>query len=727
MYAWFVSKGRRLSIRARIVSTLVVFFILPLSLGLVAVDYLAYQRFRAAMGRAEEERAAWLARQVQQVVETQIDTLEDWLSLLAVRRAIFSEFQLRTGSAQAPSPDEIASLESHWETLPAYSPEVLSVLHNPPAALLRDFQTRHPQFLQMEFSDRFGRLLAATQKPPSFHQCGTPWWPTLRPDTPAAELTTLRRREDAYLIDLIIPFRERDDPEAEWLGVLHAVLNPPDPNHFPGNGHDRSRAELLLHPNSAMPPLQPSGDNLPLAHLAPLREILAAPKAGWAYSARNEAGAEQLLAVAPLPYRFSQGLSNPTTKPPQGTPELSIVTSRPAPQFQPYLGKQIPHSGSLFVALIVGCSLLGYALTDRALIAPLIAFSKAARTLAARTCQTFPSGDTTVPLAELDRLTELGATAEIRQLAEDFRFLAEQVLNRHQLLEAEVAEKTAELNRDLQVAREFQEALLPMAYPVVPSPGLSAEVQLEFHHIYRPARTVGGDFFDVLALDDYRAGIFIADVMGHGARSALVTSILHTLLHGLEAETSHPAALLALVNQRFHALLRAGSDPVFVTAFYLIIDTRTRELRFASAGHPSPLLLAASNASTRDLLDGRPDPALGILPHTQYRTHHGHFAPGDLIFLFTDGIHEACSLNDEEFGLARLRSTVSQSRATSGAALNWTVLDAVLSFTKPAQPPDDICLVSILAMPTKGETNSAESQQCCRTRGMERAPGEFCP
>ena len=125
--------------------------------------------------------------------------------------------------------------------------------------------------------------------------------------------------------------------------------------------------------------------------------------------------------------------------------------------------------------------------------------------------------------------------------------MAVRVLRYHEQLEEEIAFKTAEIQRDLQFAREFQEALMPRSYPQVPTEPGAAPLALGFHHVYRPASSVGGDFFDVLKLDDYRAGVFIADVMGHGARSALVTAILRTLLHDLSRWADDPAQLLELI------------------------------------------------------------------------------------------------------------------------------------------------------------------------------------
>src|SRR5262249_25033779 len=157
--------------------------------------------------------------------------------------------------------------------------------------------------------------------------------------------------------------------------------------------------------------------------------------------------------------------------------------------------------------------------------------------------------------------------------AQEFAYMAGRVLTYHERLERDLAAKTSEINRDLKMAREFQEALMPQKYPAVPTASHPAAVALEFHHIYRPANSVGGDFFYVLKVSDHRAGIFIADVMGHGARSALVTAILRTLLQNLAFDTDNPSQFLGRLNQHFHEIVRESEDTIFVSAFYLIIDT----------------------------------------------------------------------------------------------------------------------------------------------------------
>ncbi len=108
--------------------------------------------------------------------------------------------------------------------------------------------------------------------------------------------------------------------------------------------------------------------------------------------------------------------------------------------------------------------------------------------------------------------------------------MTSRVLRYQRELESEVAAKTSVIREDLEMAREFQHAMLPSQYPEVPPPAVNNPLRLKFAHFYQPAATVGGDFFDLIELDENSAGILIADVMGHGARSALITAILRALV-----------------------------------------------------------------------------------------------------------------------------------------------------------------------------------------------------
>ena len=275
--------------------------------------------------------------------------------------------------------------------------------------------------------------------------------------------------------------------------------------------------------------------------------------------------------------------------------------------------------------------------------------------------------------------------------------------------ERQIAARTNELQRDLNFAREFQEALLPRDYPRVPSGanGLASKLRLNFHHVYKPTLTVGGDFFDVIALSDHSAGVFIADVMGHGARSALVTAILRTLLQDLADHAIEPARFLALLNNHFLDIIHRSTDLLFVSAFYLVLDTEAATASYASAGHPSPLVAQRSSGQVAPLFKRlKGNPALGVRRNSVYQDFQRPLQADDLYFLFTDGIVEASNRDGEEFGYDQFEKVISGNIHRDLPGLNQAVIDGVYRFIAGTPLMDDICLVGVEAAAQKPMTSS---------------------
>jgi len=367
-----------------------------------------------------------------------------------------------------------------------------------------------------------------------------------------------------------------------------------------------------------------------------------------------------------------------------------------------------------FVVLIFG--LAGLYIANGQIITPVQRLRSAAQLVAASA----KLADVTVPdAARIQSRASRASTSvlndvrgietgdEIQGLAQDFIAMAVRVLRYHEQLEEEIAFKTAEMQRDLQFAREFQEALMPRDYPRVPSENCGDPLALNFHHVYMPASSVGGDFFDVLKLGDHRAGVFIADVMGHGARSALVMAILRTLLQDLSAQADNPAKFLELMNRHFYDLVEQSKQVIFVSAFYLIVDTEKAMVTYASAGHPSPLVAERRKGTVHPLIQNLHDnPALGLFRESQYTSFTSFTAKGDVFLLYTDGIIEATNVNDEEFGHARLSSTLKDNLNRDVTGLTQSVIEAVNHFTGARALADDICLVAVEVAASSRRTTS---------------------
>ncbi|MGB8644350.1 MAG: SpoIIE family protein phosphatase [Anaerolineae bacterium] len=221
--------------------------------------------------------------------------------------------------------------------------------------------------------------------------------------------------------------------------------------------------------------------------------------------------------------------------------------------------------------------------------------------------------------------------------------LVESLRDKIERLEAAHAEiaKKERLERELELARQVQQSMLPHIFPMVP--GLSFAARSE------PARQVGGDFYDVFLLDGTRCGVVIADVSDKGMPAALFMALTRSLLLAEARRESSPATVL----QRVHRLLlELSQSDQFVTVFYGVIDSLTRSLTYVRAGHERPLLLRAGEIHT---LQGH-GMVLGGLDLDQLSLSEERITleSGDRLVLFTDGMLDALSDRGQFFGLERL-------------------------------------------------------------------------
>jgi serine phosphatase RsbU (regulator of sigma subunit) len=264
---------------------------------------------------------------------------------------------------------------------------------------------------------------------------------------------------------------------------------------------------------------------------------------------------------------------------------------------------------------------------------------------------------------------------------------------------AELREKNAQMETDLNMARELQQALLPHQYPVFPRTSAPKESCLRFCHCYHPTTAVGGDFFDVLPLSDSEAGVFICDVMGHGVRAALVTAIVRALVEELTPMAGDPGQFLTQINRDLLRILKQTRMPLFASAFYLVADVNHGEVRYSNAGHPAPLYVRRSAGAVEPMRDAvsRPGPALGVFEDSVYSACQRMLAAGDLVVLFTDGLYEVAGANDEEYGQERLLEAVRKRMDLPPAQLFDELLAEVQRFSGGKEFVDDVCLVGMEA------------------------------
>ena len=268
--------------------------------------------------------------------------------------------------------------------------------------------------------------------------------------------------------------------------------------------------------------------------------------------------------------------------------------------------------------------------------------------------------------------------------------------------EREIQAKNEQTQMDLRMAMELQQALMPLTYPLFPAGATVETAHLRFSHIYLPASLIGGDFFFIARVSDSCAGIFICDVMGHGVRSALITSMLRALIEGLGPEAANPGELMTRLNSELTSILRQTGTVLFVTAVYCTLDSNTGQLRFARAGHPNPLQICGENNQI-EVLSGkshRAGPALGLLPGASYNTTATSLSAGDRIVLFTDGLIEAEDAVGRQFGMDGLTSSLRRNLSRADHLLALIEKD-VRAFAGSDDFKDDVCLVMVRWTPNR--------------------------
>jgi serine phosphatase RsbU (regulator of sigma subunit) len=273
---------------------------------------------------------------------------------------------------------------------------------------------------------------------------------------------------------------------------------------------------------------------------------------------------------------------------------------------------------------------------------------------------------------------------EVRQLNKD---LEKRVAERTEQLKSAMARQQEEaqererIEQELRVARLIQQTLLPRSVPRHPGYDVAA--------YYRPAREVGGDFYDFLELEDGRLGLVVGDATGHGVPAALMMANTQSVLRAVaQSGGSEPGRILAEVNE----VLRSYIPPsMFVTCFYAILDPKSGTLRYANAGHDLPYLWHGCDCEE---LRARGMP-LGLMPGMIYEEKEIVLDTGEGVLFYSDGLVEAHNPEGEMFGFPRLRALIAQ-HAEEERALRDFLMKELHSFTgEEWEQEDDITLVTL--------------------------------
>lgn len=290
---------------------------------------------------------------------------------------------------------------------------------------------------------------------------------------------------------------------------------------------------------------------------------------------------------------------------------------------------------------------------------------------------------------------------QLRQLARVMNEMSGRLIDQHQQLTGMVQElrealasktRLAGLEQELQIAAQVQLSILPRQHP--------KDKRLQLHCHITPAREVGGDFYDYFFIDPQHLAFVIADVSGKGVPAALFMTITRTLLKATAQFIAQPTACLEQLNN----LLSAENEQMmFVTLFYGVLNLDDGSIRYVNAGHNSPYVLRKGGAV--ELVARTAGIAVAVHEGFAYREGQMSLAPGDQLFLFTDGVTEAFNEQSQEYGESRLEQALQQ----ANSAINKTpvqvtqlVLDDVHYFENGAPQADDMTCMTICWVGTQG-------------------------
>jgi sigma-B regulation protein RsbU (phosphoserine phosphatase) len=236
-----------------------------------------------------------------------------------------------------------------------------------------------------------------------------------------------------------------------------------------------------------------------------------------------------------------------------------------------------------------------------------------------------------------------------------------------------------EQEREIAEAKAIQEKLLPRDIPQMPG--------YEIASVWQSARLVGGDYYDILPLEEKTFGLCIADVAGKGMPAALLMSNLQAAVRGLATASLAPNLLCSRLNSLIY---RNTASDRFITFFYAQLEGAAGRLDYVNAGHNAPFVVRADGSHER-LREG--GAVLGVFDGKTYDQGSVQLSAGDRVVLFTDGITEACSPADEEFGEARLLGVLKEHRVLSAEELQAKILAVVAEFSGDHWQDDATLLV----------------------------------
>jgi serine phosphatase RsbU (regulator of sigma subunit) len=248
--------------------------------------------------------------------------------------------------------------------------------------------------------------------------------------------------------------------------------------------------------------------------------------------------------------------------------------------------------------------------------------------------------------------------------------------------QAQIIEKER-LEKELQLAADIQMSILPHTLPRL--------ADFDFGAYIKPARRVGGDFYDVIKLDADRAVAIIGDVADKGVPSAIFMARTHALLVAETLYVTEPTEVLRRVNQ---VLTQMERQELFVTVIYGLLDRTARTLTYSRAGHEIPLVLTGEGVRRLPHNPGQP---VGFLEDPVFDTQVVEMPPGSTVLLFTDGMTDCRNPQGEDFGRQRLESELAELGGLNAQDVCDALAVRLSLYQDGAAQDDDVTLVAVHA------------------------------
>jgi sigma-B regulation protein RsbU (phosphoserine phosphatase) len=261
---------------------------------------------------------------------------------------------------------------------------------------------------------------------------------------------------------------------------------------------------------------------------------------------------------------------------------------------------------------------------------------------------------------------------------------------------AVIKQQKDRMQEELNVGRDIQMSMLPVEFPPFPD-----RTEFDLHALLKPAREVGGDFYDYFFVSDDEICLIVGDVSGKGVPAALFMAVTKTMLKTSTIDDASPASIMTRVNDE---LSEDNPASMFVTVFLALVNVRTGEFRYCNAGHNPPYVLHKSQPIT--CLDSRHGPIIGAMPGIAFKEDKGQLAEHDTLYVFTDGVTEAMDVEGNLYSEQRLEEFFSGLGPATSKAITDASLQEIEEYALGAEQSDDITILAFQFNQSKGDMAS---------------------